>query len=81
MPITDAIARVLDGDPPVRDAVEALLRREPNAREDGLRMPMSDVRCQSMRAAAACSAARDSSDIRHLTSDIRHLNPHCRHAS
>jgi len=29
MPITEAVARVLDGAIPVRDAVEALLRREP----------------------------------------------------
>jgi glycerol-3-phosphate dehydrogenase (NAD(P)+) len=33
MPIADAVARVLDGRWPVRDAVEALLRREPKADE------------------------------------------------
>ncbi|HET9341077.1 MAG TPA: NAD(P)H-dependent glycerol-3-phosphate dehydrogenase [Casimicrobiaceae bacterium] len=33
MPITAAIAAVLDGELPVRDAVEALLRREPKADE------------------------------------------------
>ena len=33
MPIADAIARVLDGRVPVRDAVEALLRREPKSDE------------------------------------------------
>jgi glycerol-3-phosphate dehydrogenase (NAD(P)+) len=34
MPITEAVARVLDGVLPVRDAVEALLRREPRAEPD-----------------------------------------------
>ena len=33
MPITEAVARVLDGAIPVRDAVEALLKREPKADE------------------------------------------------
>jgi len=33
MPITEAVARVLDGEVPVREAVEALLRREPRADE------------------------------------------------
>jgi glycerol-3-phosphate dehydrogenase len=31
MPITEAVARVLDGATPVREAVESLLRREPKA--------------------------------------------------
>ena len=33
MPITEAVARVLDEGLPVRDAVEGLLRREPRAEE------------------------------------------------
>jgi len=33
MPITEAVASVLDGTTPVRDAVEGLLRREPKAEE------------------------------------------------
>jgi glycerol-3-phosphate dehydrogenase len=33
MPISEAVARVLDGALPVRDAVEGLLKREPKADE------------------------------------------------